>query len=320
MKKIFIFSLCMQILFSTYSFAVEKSQKASSPSPPSPPLGLATDNMDTWEKLENGIDYLYKEESLVFPYSQNSMLNEEFTERNVKFQVHFIRIDPKKYNIRLYGSFLEEEKKSLTISQWAEKKNLALAINASMYLPNGRTSTGYMRSGEQVNNKHIMEKMDGFFLAKPHNKNNKNLDDAIFIEKSHTAWREQLKNYEIVVQNFRVLGKYTKENPQAMNMWEHDGSRNSISVYGNDVNGNIYFIFSQRPTSIHELATYLLNFAYLNNKKTIVFKTILYAEGGSEAGLFVDTQKRKFLLSGWGVKNFFNFTLPIPNILGIEKK
>ncbi|MEI3478052.1 MAG: hypothetical protein V8Q84_01855 [Bilophila sp.] len=56
---------------------------------------------------------------------------------------------------------------SLSLGEWARRKDLVAAINASMYLPDGVTSTGYLRAGDVINNGRIASLFGAFFVAGP---------------------------------------------------------------------------------------------------------------------------------------------------------
>ncbi|MGZ3738804.1 MAG: hypothetical protein ACXVB9_05495, partial [Bdellovibrionota bacterium] len=49
----------------------------------------------------------------------------------------------------------------------AQKENLEVAINASMFGQDYATSIGYMRNFDTVNNPHIASKLQGFLLLHP---------------------------------------------------------------------------------------------------------------------------------------------------------
>ncbi len=262
----------------------------------------------TWQLLDSGLEYLH----LIQNYTSNS-------DNTNTFSIHFLKIDPNLYNIELYGNFLEKKNTQYTLVDWCENKNLLASINASMYLPDSRTSTAYMRLGNQVNNNRITEKMGGFFLSKP-------LSNAIaesdIITKNTFNWQNLLENYSIVVQNFQIIGNFNTKNQQASLLWQNDKNRISISAIGKDIEGKIYFIFSEKQSSVHEFGKYLLSLAdkETSSNHKIVFETVLYTEGGSEAGIAINTKKLSKFFSGLSIHNLLSFPRYIPNILGVTKK
>lgn len=257
-----------------------------------------------WTPIDEGLHYLYIEEAF-----SNEESSDKAVSQNIK--LHLVRIDPKSYAIHLYGTFLEEE--VYTLPQWAEEKALLVAINASMYLPDNITSTGYMQNAEKINNRQIMQRMSGFLLSEPIDKTEE-IPYIRILEKSEENWQETLKKYKVVVQNFRVIGNY--RNGQSTPLWKQNEKRHPIALYGDDVDGNIYFIFSQLPLSVYDLSLYLLTLS----QRGLKLKTLLYAEGGSEAGLFLNMAGEKHFFSTSVAGELFNFSFQIPNILGVYKR
>ena len=80
-----------------------------------------------WNALEEGLEYA--EFSLQSEAGQQASLT-------------VLRIDPELFDFRLYASAAHKHP-ALTLGQWADSHDLVAAINASMYLPDGVTSTGY---------------------------------------------------------------------------------------------------------------------------------------------------------------------------------
>ena len=90
-----------------------------------------------WTTLEPGLEYAEFDSG---------------DESNAK--VVALRFDPARFVFSLHTTS-EEGGSALTLRQWADKYKLVAGINASMYLPDGSTSTGYMRNGGHVNNGRI---------------------------------------------------------------------------------------------------------------------------------------------------------------------
>ncbi len=256
-----------------------------------------------WLTLEDGLNYMRRNEKL--------MLESSGHEKETLFDLHIIQIDTSIYSIDLFGNFTENQ--SYSLPQWGKEKELLVALNASMYLPDRKTSTAYMKNKDLINNDRIVSKMSGFFLSKAKNPND---IETMFVEKSNANWEQLLEKYDIIVQNYRILGDFNPSEQKSKNMWKPSHKKFSISAYGEDTNGMIYFILSKSPTSVYDFAEYLLSLS----EEGIVFKTVLYAEGGTEAGIYINTQNKTTFLSGMSEKAFFDFPVEIPNILGVRKK
>ncbi len=256
----------------------------------------------TWEEIAHGIDFTYRNEELTLDISntaQNTSL----------FNVYFVRLDPQKVDFALHGAFLEEDKKAKALPAWGIDKELLVGINASMYLPDKSTSTGHMRSNSSINNAHIAANMGGFFLT---NTSNSSPKSTILLEKSDENWIEKLDHYDTAVQNFRILGS-NSDDSNTKTLWNYTNNKHAIAAYGQDIHGSIYFIFSQNPTTVYELGQYLLALSTLG----LDFKTVLYAEGGREACLYINTDKKKLYVNGLN-NSLFNFHSPLPNIIGAK--
>ncbi len=100
-----------------------------------------------------------------------------------------VRINPENFDLLLCSS-LREDSQPRTLGEWGEKFNLSAAINASMYLPDGLKSTGYMRSGTYINNGRIVGRFGAFLTAGP---DTPNLPRAAIIEKDDPDWKEKMR-------------------------------------------------------------------------------------------------------------------------------
>ncbi len=261
---------------------------------------------ENWSELEDGLDYLLLEENMIIDSS-------EANAHEVSFKVHIIRINTELYSINVYGNFQENNENSYSLARWLRAKNLLLAINASMYLPDLSTSTGYMRAGNFENNGRIANAMSGFFLSEPRNPN---LPLAQIIDRNTPNWETLIEQYSHVVQNFRILGNYNTHTASSEIMWAQSETRHPIAAIADDSNNMIYFIFSEKSSSVYELGHYLLSL----REKNINFRTVLYTEGGSESGLGISTQSKRIVLSGMTGSSFLQLPLIVPNIIGVIER
>lgn len=215
-----------------------------------------------------------------------------------------VRIQPDLYDFTLCMS--SEEGQALPLKEWAEFQGLRAAINASMYLPDGQTSTGYMQSASHSNNEHIGSRLGAFFVAEPFNPA---LDPPVaIIEKSDPQWAQRLERYAIRVQNYRLL---TKEGVVA---WRGDkkGERGSIAAIGQEKDGSILFMVSVHPLTVAE-------FCDIAQTVAPALERAVYVEGSVKVGLFLQEGNDKHL---WlGRKNVLFTPAPedtaIPNVIGV---
>jgi hypothetical protein len=235
-----------------------------------------------------------------------------------------LRIDPTQHQFAL--GMASEVGQSRSLAEWSRQLNLNAGINASMYLPDNVTSTGYMRNGEIWNNEKIGSKLGAFFVAK---RKNRAETQADIIERDTPGWGERLEDYAIVVQNYRLIDSRGKI------LWPPGGPMHSIAVVARDKRGRIDFILCQEPLTAERFAHYLKSLP-------LSISTTMYVEGGAQAGMFLQVEKdtatdipaffagassyatpegtvhiwkgRHSLLNTAG-----NPDAPVPNILGIQK-
>ena len=180
-----------------------------------------------------------------------------------------LRITPTKQTFALYMA--SQTGKALPPAGWSEQKHLRAGINAGMYLPDQLTNTGYMRSGAFVNNNKLGARLGAFFVARPRNAN---LPPADIMDKERPNWQARLEQYDIVAQNYRLL------NSRGELLWPEGIEAHSIAAIAKDGAGRILFILSQEPLTVQVFARYL-------QRLPLDVGTVMYVEGGRQAGLFV---------------------------------
>ena len=248
----------------------------------------------TWLTLENGLDMA----RLVYTGQRDG----EFSRRIV---IRALRFDTEYFDFRLFSSRWEDQGVP-TMREWAEKKNLTAAINASMYLKDGQTSTGYMRSGERTNNSRIVSRYGAFFVAGPREEG---LPRAAVLDRDADDWEHLLPRYDIVVQNFRLMG------PDGEPLWPENGPEHAIAAIAEDLNGRILFLHCPDPASVHDFVEALAAHRELN------INSAMYVEGGSEASLLLRLPGQFRLWHGMSPASYMfssrGDAIPLPNILGV---
>ncbi|MBO4300894.1 MAG: phosphodiester glycosidase family protein [Desulfovibrio sp.] len=241
-----------------------------------------------WRELEPGLHY------------------GEFQLESDNASLTVLRIDPAHFDFVLcarsqYGG------PGRTLRQWGEEQDLTAAINASMYLPDGSTSTGYMRQDGHVNNGRMVRRFGAFFVAGPAAPA---LPEARIVEKEEPQWREILNNYRVVIQNYRMISGDRRI------LWSPGGPLYSISAVAEDSGGNILFLHCRRPVEAYALARQLLQLP-LN------IRTVMYVEGGGQAGLLVRSTALTHEEGGLSLSEFLitgNLRATLPNVLGVRRK
>ncbi len=217
-----------------------------------------------------------------------------------------LRIDPTFFSFTLCARS-KDGGPSRPLNQWGEQYDLVAAINASMYLPDGSTSTGYMRQGEHVNNGRIVQRFGAFFVADP---DEPSLPQAAILDRDGPLWRQQMDHYSLVIQNYRMI------NADRRILWSPGGPHYSISAVAQDGDGQILFMHCRQPVEAYSFAQQVLHLP-LN------VRTVMYVEGGGQAGLLVRSTAltRELVgLSPSGLLVTGDLRAVLPNVLGARRK
>lgn len=275
-----VLTVCVLLLASAAVFGAPELQL--------PPVPAKDDSRPHWQELESGLEFA------------------EFKLSPADSRLTVLRIDPRKFDF-LLCSASEDNKEPRSLSQWANDKGLSAAINASMFLPDNLTSTGYMRSGSHVNNGRIMERFGAFFVAGPRKEG---LPNAAILDKDGADWRARIEDYNTVVQNYRMT------NAQRRILWAPGGPHYAISAVAQDGSGRILFLHARTPIEAYTFVQQLLHLP-------LDVRTIMYVEGGAQAGLLVQSGGLKRELTGPHAPSLLitgNLKAVLPNVLGIRPK
>ena len=214
-----------------------------------------------------------------------------------------LRIDPARNDFVLGAASLDG-RGARPLGKWAEEYNLLAAINASMYLPDGLTSTGYMRFGEHVNNGRQVSRFGAFFVAGP---DREDLPRAALLDRESVNVSELLPHYRLVVQNYRMTTQDRKI------LWAEGGPLYAISAVGQDSQGNILFLHCREPIEAYEFASQALALP-------LQLRQIMYVEGGGQAGLLLRTSALVRDVSGQSRNPLLvsgKYGVAVPNVLGV---
>ncbi len=191
--------------------------------------------------------------------------------------------------------------------EWAARYDMVAAINASMYTPDQRTSTGYMKSRGVKNNGYVNPGYGAFLLFDP-------LDPGLplvqMVDRTLCPqWRKLLGLYESCIQNFRLVSREQK------NVWYRDSEPVSIAAVGINTAGELLFIHSRSPLAVRHFTDILLSLP-LN------LSMAMYVEGGLDASLYIRTPKLKQIFSGTNSQTFWikNRNRYLPNVLGVIRR
>ena len=230
----------------------------------------------------------------------------EFQLNDGDARLSVLRIDPAYFDFTLCARS-QDSGPSRPLNEWGEQYNLSAAINASMYLPDGSTSTGYMRQGNHTNNGRIVQRFGAFFVAGP---DEPGLPLAAILDRDSPLWRQQMERYSLVIQNYRMI------NADRRILWSPGGPHYSISAVAQDGEGQILFMHCRQPVEAYAFAQQVLHLP-LN------VRTVMYVEGGGQAGLLVRSAAltRELVgLSPSGLLVTGDLRAVLPNVLGARRK
>ena len=269
--------------------ATAASTPVSTPAPgvaaPAPSsAGIDDQGKPDWRQLEPGLDFGQ------FRLNDNEAL------------LTALRIDPAYFNFILCARSLDGGPLR-SLNQWAEQYDLSAAINASMYLPDGSTSTGYMKQDDHFNNRRVVQRFGAFFVAGP---NQPSLPGAAIVDRDDPQWEQRIAQYRLVIQNYRMTSADRRI------LWSPGGPHYSISAVAQDGDGRILFLHCRQPVEAYAFAQQLLHLP-LN------VRTVMYVEGGGQAGLLVRSAHWQHELAGISPAGFLvtgDLRALLPNVLG----
>ena len=213
-----------------------------------------------------------------------------------------LRIDPAGYEFTLHMA--SEEQAQLTMPALAKQHGLVAAVNASMYLPDNKTSTGYLRSATHINNPRIAEKFGAFFVAGPRKPG---LPPARLVDRGAENWQQALDDYALVLQNYRL------SNAQGKALWAPEAPAHSIAALSQDSSGHILFLLCSRP-----LPPVVFTAAVL--RLPLRIRAMMYLEGGPQAALLVRAGSADGVWTGRRGIWSGNPDAGLPNVLGVRPR
>lgn len=274
---------------------------AASPVRPSPASGPENAPLPT--AGQRGVD---REGRAAWTVLEPGLAFGEFQLNDSEARLTALRIDPVRFDFLLCTTS-QDGGPARSLNDWGEQYDLTAAINASMYLPDGSTSTGYMRQGGHLNNKRLVQRFGAFFVAGP---DSPNLPSAAILDRDNPDWRQLIDRYALVVQNYRMI------NAERRILWVPGGPLYSISAVAQDGDGQILFLHCRMPVEAYAFAQQLLHLP-------LDVRTVMYVEGGAQAGLLVRSASLRRELAGSHAPSFLvtgNLKAPLPNVLGARLK
>ncbi len=225
-------------------------------------------------------------------------------------RILIVRIDPKVYNFRLLSiSELAPGSLAMNVREWADRYKLIATINAGMFQADLKANVGYMKNYAHLNNPRIHKTYTSVFAFNP---KKAELPAATIFDTDEQDIKEIISGYHTVVQNLRLIKR------PGLIRWAQQDKKWSEAALGQDQDGNILFIFSESPYTMHELSKILLSLP-------IKLECAMHLEGGPAASLYLRHNSIELGRVGRHelasiVGEMSNEFLPIPNVIGIAKK
>lgn len=226
-------------------------------------------------------------------------------------QITVLRIDPARWQLEATGVAQTGEAAGHTAREWGEMHQYTAVINAGMFESDQKSHLGYLRYHDHVyasrvnNYQSVMafdpregKKVPGFHIFD--------------LDAPGVTLQTVLADYASVVQNLRLI-----KHP-GTNQWERQTRQWSEAAVGEDSAGNILFIYSRSPFSMHDLNEELL-------AAGIGIVAAQHMEGGPEAQLYVHAGATKMEMFGSFETSFEeddhnSAAWPVPNVLGVRPR
>jgi hypothetical protein len=222
-------------------------------------------------------------------------------------QIAVVRVDPARFELRLLNASAPGEGTLRSARAWAFRAGASVAINASMYQEDHRTSVSLMRTRDHVNQRRISK--DRAVLA--FDPLASGVAPARIIDLDCDALEAAGAAYGTLVQSIRLVSCHRR------NVWAPSERRFSTAAIGTDGTGRLLFLHARTAWDVHDLANRLLALP-------IDLRQAMYLEGGPEAQLYVrgggqELEWNGMLSSGpdvrLGVEGW-----PVPNVIAAVRR
>lgn len=222
-------------------------------------------------------------------------------------KITILKFDPEFYQLRLLTAS-EKNHSNITAKEWCKKYQLIAAINAGMFQTDYKSNVGYMKNFGHMNNNEVNSKYHSVVAFNPINSSKPKFN---IFDTDEEDFMKIIASYNTIVQNLRLVKR------PGQNRWSQQNKKWSEAALGQDTEGNILFIFSRSPYSMHDFNNILLGLP-------INLACAQHLEGGPEASLYFLHKGKEIALVGsyetdFNENNNNDYYWPIPNIIGITK-
>ena len=217
--------------------------------------------------------------------------------------ITILRIDPARYRFRLLNASATTKGELLSAKQWCRQYGLVAAINASMYQTDYKSSVSLMVRPGHINNPRLSKDMTVLAFDRL----SSDVPPVKIIDRQCEDFRFWQKKYATLVQSIRMISCTGK------NVWQQQPRKWSTAAIATDQDGRVLFVHVRSLYTTHDLINILQSLP-------VRIARAMYAEGGPQAQLYVQTGKHELEFNGSHLNqnNVKLLSWPIPNVIGIS--
>lgn len=250
-----------------------------------------------WRNLADGLDYIEMDAP------KKSFINDS--------RISILKINPAKVEFKMLSAS-QFDSVPLCAVDWAEKFNLNVVINASMYdLGRKLSSKGLLQNDDKYSNNPTL--YPGYNAMIAFNPKHSSKPNFTVFDLKCDNWDLVKKDYSSYAQGLRMIDC----NGDALG-WNKKEQSCSMLVVAVDDHQNIYYIFSRSPYSHNQMIDFMRNFEFR-------LINAIYMEGGPQTSLFINVgDKRIEKLGSYVSRTFPNDNNAeywnLPNVIGVKLK
>jgi hypothetical protein len=218
--------------------------------------------------------------------------------------VTLVRVDPRRYDLVLLTAQAHDHPR--TLPQWQAEFGLTGVINASMYMPNLR-STGLMIDGDRVNNGYDNPRFGGYLGFGPREEG---LAPVVLEGRTCEGFDiDRLRDqYRFIVQSYRLL------DCGGVSMAWRDSKLYSSAAIALDDDGWVVFLHTGTPYRMQELSEWLAG-------DELGLVAAIFVEGGPQAALLVEVGDVQVQAVGSYESSLSRGEFrPVPNVIGFRPR
>lgn len=256
------------------------------------PAASQTGRID-WQRLEPGLDL--------------ARVATPIKAARGKSELTILRADMRRFDLRLVSaSWTGDETR--TARDWARRQKLVAAINAGLFMKDGKTSVGLMRAGRRVNN----PSLNRWGAVLSFDRRSGRIARARIFDRRCENYNALRRRYRSHLQSFRMLTcRGTPTFRPSERRW-------SIAALATDRRGRILFLFAEGAFSPWEFSQNL-------RRLPLGVKRAMYLEGSSDAQFYAKAGRTEISLVGrcsriFGCSSGKVSATRIPNVLGLVRR